>query len=156
MKRETSKVWNTSTFCCRDYLKFSFQPVFHDWYNKGRGMYYPVYGLLIGKTPARSYLNYFRPTKFKTRYVALQLFIFRRTVQIAPNFLHEMRTYFSFALILRDIPNSITPQNTLRLLLIPVPRLLPPPPPHCFCPGQRNQRRPVPVPVTGVRYNSFL
>ena len=24
------------------------------------------------------------------------------------------------------------------------------------CPGQRNQRRPVPVPVTGVRYNSLL
>ena len=36
---------------------FSFQPVLHDWCNKGRGMYYPVYGmvhikealLLIGK-----------------------------------------------------------------------------------------------------------
>ena len=24
------------------------------------------------------------------------------------------------------------------------------------CPGQRNRRRPVPVPVTGVRYNSLL
>ena len=24
------------------------------------------------------------------------------------------------------------------------------------CSGQRNRRRPVPVPVTGVRYNSFL
>ena len=50
----------------------------------------------------------------------------------------------------------------------------PPPPPHidwnvtaplfklsniCIggsCPGQRNQQRPVPVPVTGVRYNSLL
>ena len=30
----------------------------------------------------------------------------------------EMRTYFSFGLILRDIPNSITPQNSL--LSIPV------------------------------------
>ena len=29
-----------------------------------------------------------------------------------------MRTYFSFGLILRDIPNSITPQTTLRLLPI--------------------------------------
>ena len=37
---------------------FSFQPVFHDWCNKGRGMYYPVSGmvhikehlLLIGKS----------------------------------------------------------------------------------------------------------
>ena len=31
-----------------------------------------------------------------------------------------MRTYFSFGLTLRDIPNSITPQTTLRLLPIPV------------------------------------
>ena len=30
------------------------------------------------------------------------------------------------------------------------------PPPFFSCPGQRNQRRPVPVPVTGVRYNSLL
>ena len=34
---------------------FSFQSVFHDWCNKGRGMYYPVCGikeplLLIGKS----------------------------------------------------------------------------------------------------------
>ena len=37
---------------------FSFQPVLHDWCNKGRGMYYPLYGmvhikknlLLIGKS----------------------------------------------------------------------------------------------------------
>ena len=49
-----------------------------------------------------------------------------------------MRTYFSFGLILRDIPNSITPQNTLRLLPIAVqavslPTLLPP---SLFsCPG---------------------
>ena len=25
---------------------FSFQPVLHDWYNKGRGMYYPVCGMM--------------------------------------------------------------------------------------------------------------
>ena len=25
---------------------FSFQPVLHDWYNKGRGMYYPVCGMV--------------------------------------------------------------------------------------------------------------
>ena len=39
-------------------IYFSFQPVFHDWYNKGRVMCYPVCGmvhikeplLLIGKT----------------------------------------------------------------------------------------------------------
>ena len=32
----------------------------------------------------------------------------------------EISTYFSFSLILRDIPNSITPQITLRLLPIPI------------------------------------
>ena len=32
----------------------------------------------------------------------------------------EMHTYFSFGLILRDIPNSITPQTTLCLLQTPV------------------------------------
>ena len=31
-----------------------------------------------------------------------------------------MHTYFSFGLILQDIPNSITPQTTLHLLPIPV------------------------------------
>ena len=30
---------------------FSFQPVFHDWCNKGRGMYYPVCGLMHIKEP---------------------------------------------------------------------------------------------------------
>ena len=25
---------------------FSFQPVLHDWYNKGRGMYYPICGMI--------------------------------------------------------------------------------------------------------------
>ena len=25
---------------------FSVQPVLHDWFNKGRGMYYPVYGIV--------------------------------------------------------------------------------------------------------------
>ena len=25
----------------------SLQPVLHDWYNKGRGMCYPVYGMMI-------------------------------------------------------------------------------------------------------------
>ena len=30
------------------------------------------------------------------------------------------------------------------------------PPPIFSCSGQRNRRRPVPVPVTGVRYNRLL
>ena len=93
--------------------------------------------------------------------------MFRRTVQIAPNFLHWNAHIFLFDLILRDIPNSITPQTTLRLLPIPVGLLVLPctcqcrrppllPSPFFSCPGQRNWRRSVPVPVTGVRYNSLL
>ena len=30
---------------------FSFQPVLHDWCNKGRGMYYPVCGIMHIKEP---------------------------------------------------------------------------------------------------------
>ena len=30
---------------------FSFQPVVHDWYNKGRGMCYPVCGMVHIKEP---------------------------------------------------------------------------------------------------------
>ena len=30
---------------------FSFQPVLHDWCNKGRGMYYPVCGMMRIKEP---------------------------------------------------------------------------------------------------------
>ena len=30
---------------------FSFQPVFHDWCNKGRGMCYPVCGMVHIKEP---------------------------------------------------------------------------------------------------------
>ena len=30
---------------------FSFQPVLHDWSNKGRGIYYPVFGMMHIKEP---------------------------------------------------------------------------------------------------------
>ena len=30
---------------------FLFQPVLHDWFNKGRGMYYPVCGMMHIKEP---------------------------------------------------------------------------------------------------------
>ena len=33
------------------YIYFSFQPVLHDWYNKGRGMCYPVCGMVHIKEP---------------------------------------------------------------------------------------------------------
>ena len=48
----------------------------------------------------------FRPTKFKFHYVARQILYFTAD---HPNC--AKCTYFSFGLILRDIPNSITPQN---------------------------------------------
>ena len=64
------------------------------------------------------WFKWFRPTKFKFYYVAPQFFIFQRTIQIAPNFLHWSVHIFFFGLILRDISNSITPQNTLHLLPI--------------------------------------
>ena len=50
-----------------------------------------------------------------------------------------MHTYFSFGLFLQDIPNSITPQTTLRLLPIPFY------PPFFF-----------PVQDRGTGYNSLL
>ena len=94
---------------------------------------------------------------------------FGRPSKLRQIFFIEVRTYsFFWGLILRDIANSITPQNTLRLLPTPVGLLVLPCTSHCRrfspypplslfpCPGQRNRRRPVPVPVTGVRYNSLL
>ena len=62
----------------------------------------------------------FRPTKFKSHYVAPQFYFSADRLNCAKISIIEMRTYFSFGLILRDIPNSITPQTTLRLLPIPV------------------------------------
>ena len=73
-----------------------------------------------------------------------------------------MRTYFSFGLILRDIPNSITRQNTdsgrtARTPLYPSVQPVPLYPLFFFsCPGERNRRRPVSVRVTGVRYNNLF
>ena len=42
----TSEVWRYF------FLSFSFQPVFHDWCNKDRGMYYPVCGMVQIKDTA--------------------------------------------------------------------------------------------------------
>ena len=69
-----------------------------------------------------------------------RFYIFRQTVQIATKFLHLKCAHISFflGLILRDIPNSITPQTTLRLLPIPVGLLI--------LPCTRQYRRPPPPP----------
>ena len=62
--------------------------------------------------------SYFRPTKFKTHYVAPQFYFSADRPNCAKISFIEIRTYFSFGLMLRDIPNSITPQKTLRLIPI--------------------------------------
>ena len=92
----------------------------------------------------------FRPTKFKLHYVAPQFYFSADRLNCAKISFIEMRTYFSFGVILRDIPNSLTPQTTIRLLLIPVGLLVLP------CTRQCRRSPPLPVPVTGVRYNSLL
>ena len=56
-------------------------------------------------------------------------------------------------------PPATDSGRTPRTPLYPPVKAVPPyslPPPLFSCTGQRNQRRPVPVPVTGVRYNSLL
>ena len=95
-------------------------------------------------------LSYFGPTKFKIHYVAQQFLFFGRPSKVRQISFIEMHTYFSFGLIIWDIQNSITCQNTLHLLLIPVGLLVLPctrkckqsPPysltPFFSCPGQRN------------------
>ena len=102
-----------------------------------------------------TFLSYFRPTKFKAHYVAPQFFIFRWTVQIAPNFLH-----WNVHVSLWLIPNSIIVKTTLRLLPIPYslvpasaggPPLTPSPP---FILSQTEEL--VSVPMTGMRYTSLL
>ena len=103
-------------------------------------------------------MSYIRPTEFKTHYVVPPFYLSADRPNCAKMSFIEMRTYFSFGLILRDIPNSITPQTTLRLLLISVGLLVlphthqcrrPPPPPLTLslppfffwsCPGQMKRR----------------
>ena len=84
-------------------------------------------------TACGSYLSYFRPTKFKTHYIASQFFIFHGPSKLRQIAFIEMCIYLSFGLILQDIPNSITPQNTLHLLAILVRLLVLP----CTCQCRR-------------------
>ena len=90
----------------------------------------------------------FRPTKFKLHYVAPQFCFSADRLYFAKISFIEMRTYFSFGLILRDIPNSLTPQTTLCLLPLDCS--------YSLVPASAGGPPPLPVPVTGVRYNSLL
>ena len=104
----------------------------------------------------------FRPTKFKTYYIAKKNYFSADCPNCAKISFIKMCTYFSFVLIVWDIPNSVTPQNTLHmvlvLLVLPCTHQCRRSPVTLFlsCPGQRNRRRQVPVSMTGVRYNSLL
>ena len=107
----------------------------------------------------------FRPTKFKTHYVAPQFFIFRWTVQIAPKISFiEICIYFSFGLTptghsqfhntSNHPPPATDSSRTARTPLYPPVQAVPPyflPP---FFPVR--DRWPVPVRMTGIRYNSLL
>ena len=111
----------------------------------------------------------FRPTKFKTHYVAPQFYFFGRPSKLRQNFLHWNARIFLFWLNptghskfhnTSNHPLPATNSNgTAHTPLYPPVQVVPPllPPTIFFsCPGQRNQWRPVLVPMTGVCYNSLL
>ena len=139
--------------------------------HRGGGSFLKIYEWVKCVWPMRARHNTTHmpsPTKFKTHYVAPQFYFFAGPSKLCQIFFIEIRTYFSISLILQDITNSITPQTTLRLLLILVELLVLPSTCQCrrspltpstflfSCLGHRNLRKPVPVTVTGVRYNSLL
>ena len=49
---------------------FSFQPVLHDWCNKGRGMHYPVYGMMHIKEPLMERVTHVEAAGFPSRYLS--------------------------------------------------------------------------------------
>ena len=48
---------------------FSFQPVLHDWCNKGGGMYYPVCGMMHIKEPLHIKVSHVAVAGFLSRYM---------------------------------------------------------------------------------------
>ena len=116
----------------------------------------------------------FWPTKFKSHYVAPQFFIYR---QNRPNCAHIFLQWNAHIFLFwlnptghskfhntsNHPPPAIDSGRTTRTPFYqPATSVLPPPPltpsttPFFPCPGQRNRRRPVPVPVTGMRYNRLI
>ena len=49
--KKTTKYKHTVRLCKSDFCFLSFQPVLHDWCNKGRGMCYPLCGMVHIKEP---------------------------------------------------------------------------------------------------------
>ena len=88
--------------------------------------------------------GYFRPTNFKFHYVAPQFFIFRRTVQIVPNFRHWNAHIFPFWLNpTRHSKFHNTPKHRFRsdcsYSLVPVGAAGPPLPPLFFFLSRREE-----------------
>ena len=116
----------------------------------------PFSGLIwaTSSTPVRSYLSYLWSTEFKIATYLHKFFIFRRTVQIAPNLLHWNAHILLFWLNptghakfhnTSDCLYSLLPASTgdFFFFFLPVP-------------NRGTGEGLVPVPVTGVRYNSLL
>ena len=67
---------------------FSFHPVFHDWYNKGDGMCYPVSGMVHIKEPLlliKIVPHVVAAAGFLSRYLNGPLSCFLRTITIYKN-----------------------------------------------------------------------
>ena len=86
----------------------------------------------------------FRPTTFKFHYVAPQFFIFRRTIQIAPNFLHWNAHIFlllnptghsKFHNTSNHPPPTTDSGRTAHTPLYPPMQAVPPYSPHFTCPS---------------------
>ena len=59
---------------------FFFQPVFHDWYNKDRGMCYPVYGMVHTKDQRVAHVM--GAAGFPSRYMSGPLQYVRRRITV--------------------------------------------------------------------------
>ena len=114
------KVFRIWSGCLKDLIFISLQDYTSQATQHLLGPIWATFSLLNSKTPHNSSI------------------FFRRTAQVAPNFLHWNAHIFLFGLILRDIPNSITPQtpsacyrprsDCLYSLVTARPYSLPPPP----------------------------
>ena len=103
------------------------------------------------------YFEWNRKATFGLLSTKSTFFIFDGPSKLRQTSFIEMRTFLFW---LNPKGHSKLHNTSVELLVIPCTRqcMLPPllPTPLFSCPGQRKRRRPVPVPVIGVRYNSLL
>ena len=136
---------------------FSIKSVLHDWCNKGHGMCYPVCGmvniketlLLIGKSSSSSGGSRFPLSLSDLSFtICLTLYNHECIIKIK----HILPSSHNTS---NHPPPATDSGRTARTPLYP-PVPLTPSTLFFSCPRQRNRQRLVPVPVTGVRYNSLL